>query len=297
MFILLLVAIVLVMLISPFARYYILHPITCIKNTVSDIYKYYKHKEYNICKEYGKVFMFVASGAKAFGSGKTLSMVAYIRCLYRKYNNLDVWDDETQSFVKQKIIIVSNVELYDVPYIPFVGRQQFVDIEKIPHTEHDIILFCIDEASTEFNSRQYKDNLPTQFLEKLLQVRKHKCSLLLTSQRFNFTDKVLRQICGTVTTCRMKWRIVMLQDYDAYTLENCSNTEMIAPYSTRFFFADDALFKSYDTTFTVAKLKEQLNENDLLSTEEILARIGEESGGVYNVENRLKKRFRERKKR
>ena len=295
--IILVVAFVLAFLMLPYFRFYILHPFTCLKNTFRDIYLYYKHKKYNECKEFGKVFMFVASGSKAFGSGKTLSMIRWVRLLYKKYNNLDVWDDEKNGFVKQRIIVISNVEFKDIPYIPFRGRSQFTEIDKLEHTEHDIIIFCIDEASTEFNSRNYKDNLPTDFLVRLLQVRKNKCSLVLTSQRFGFTDKVLRSICSTVTTCKIWWRIVRLQDFDAYALENCSNPEMITPLSTRFYFADDQLFKSYDTTYTVEKLKQQLDDNEILSTSEILSQIGDSGNNVEVVTPRLRKRFRERKKR
>ena len=97
----------------------------------------------------------------------------------------------------------------------------------------------------------------------------------MTSQRFTFVDKVLRQICGVVTTCKKKWRIVRLQDFDAYMLENAQNPELIQPISTRYYIATDRLFNSYDTTYNVEKLKYQLESGDLLNTEEILAKIGD----------------------
>ena len=228
MFFLVIIVLILMLLFFPYFRYFVMHPFTCWKGAILDIYHFIKYKRANECKEYGKVFLFTASGSKAFGSGKTLSMVRYVKWLYNRYNGLLVWDEESEEFVTQRIIVISNVEFKDIPYIPFIGRDQFVDIDKIPHTEHDILVFCIDEAGMEFNSRNYKDNLPTDFLVRLLQVRHNKCAFVMTAQRFTFVDKVLRQICGVVTTCQMKWRIVRLQDYDAFALENLNNPAMLA---------------------------------------------------------------------
>lgn len=285
------ILVVIMLLISPFMRFIIRHPFLCGKYFILDKKDYYLHKRYNEFKDYGRIFTFTASGSKAFGSGKTLSMVNWVRSVYRKYNGLPVWDQVSQDFVKQRIIVISNVEFKDIPFIPFRGREQFVDIDKLDHTEHDIIIFCVDEAGQEFNSRNYKDNLPTMFLNRLLQVRKHKIVFAMTSQRFGFLDKVLRQTCNHVTTCRMWWRIVMLQDFDAYALENCSNTEMIKPLSTRFYLATNDLFNSYDTTYTVQALKQQLDSGDLLDTAEILQRIGDDSD-YHNAKTRLRGRKR-----
>lgn len=144
----------------------------------------------------------------------------------------------------------------------------------------------------EFNSRSYKDNLPTSFLVKLLQVRHNKVALAMTSQRFTFVDKILRQICGVVTTCKKKWRLVRLQDFDAYTLENAQNPELIQPIATRYYFAKNDLFASYDTTYNVEQLKRQLEDGDLLTTEEILARLGD-TGNPEVAKPRWRRRYRQ----
>ena len=293
--IILIVVLVIVLIMFPFLRWLIFHPITTGRWAFRDIFDYVRHKRFNECKAYGQVFMFTASDAQAFGSGKTLSMVRWVRNIYKRYNGLLVWDEPTKSFVIQRIIVISNVQFKDIPYIPFIGREQFVNLDKLPHTEHDILLFVIDEAGMEFNSRQYKDNLPTSFLVKLLQVRHNKVALAMTSQRFNFVDKILRQICGVVTTCKKKWRLVRLQDFDAYALENAQNPELIAPLSTHYYFAKNDLFASYDTTYNVEALKHQLDEGDLLSTEEIIARIGDNSNPEAALP-RWKRRYRERRR-
>lgn len=282
---------VFVVFINPFARYFVLHPVKCFKNGAIDLYNHFAHKVKNVCPYYGQIYMFVAEGTKAFGSGKTLSMVEFIRFVYNTYNGLQVWDDETNSFVIQHIIIVSNVQLMDIPYIPFIGKDQFINIDKIPHEKQDVILFCIDEAGSEFNSRQYKDNLPTDFLVRLLQIRHNRCGFLMTSQRFTFTDKLLRNVTGVVMTCRKMWRIVRLQYFDGYTLENCSNPELVRPFKTRFYFADDKLFSAYDTLYNVEKLKNQLSDGDLLDTEEILARIKQDDN-LQIVKPRIKRKYK-----
>lgn len=291
MFFLLIFVIVILCFLFPFIRYIVFHPISCGKVAFNQCKDYIKHKRKNECKEFGKIVMFCASGATAFGSGKTLSMVRWVTWLYQHYNNLPVWDSETDTFVPQHIIVISNVELRSIPYIPFRGKSQFVEIDKLPHTEHDIIVYCIDEAGMEFNSRQYKDNFSTDFLRRLLQVRHNKCCVCLTSQRFQFTDKILRQTTGIVTTCKMWWRIVRLQDFDAFSLENLPNPAMIKPLKTRFYLATDELFASYDTNYNVETLKQQLADGDLLSTDEILSNIGDYQNPNI-VKNKLRKKYK-----
>lgn len=280
----------------PFLKYYVLHLPTCIKATYKDIKKYITHKEKNVCPYVGRIFMFVASGAQAFGSGKTLSMVAWLRMVYKEYNGLSVWDEENGCLTTQHIIIISNIELKDIPYIPFRGRDQFVNIDKLPHSPQDVIIFAIDEAGMEFNSREYKTNLPTDFLVRLLQCRHNRVSFCMTAQRFGFVDKLLRNCTGIVTTCLKRWRIVRLQEYDGYSLENATNPDLIQPLSTKFYFANDDLFNSYDTNYNVEKLKQQLEDGDLLDTEEILNRI-QQTPNIEGVQNKLRKKYRSKEKR
>lgn len=291
-----LIGLIIAFVMFPQFRYMIIHPIVTITYGFKDIKDRIVHKRVNECKEFGKVVMFTASGSKAFGSGKTLSMVRWVRWLYKRYNGLKVWDDELQQFVNQRVIIISNVELLDIPYIPFRGRDQFVNIDKLEHTKHDVLCFVIDEAGMEFNSRNYKENLPTDFLVRLLQVRHNKVLFVMTAQRFGFVDKVLRSICGVVTTCKIWWRIVRLQDFDAYALENSQTPELIQPLSTRYYFAKDDLFNAYDTTYNVQKLKDQLKDGELLETTEILNKIGDSGSNPEVARPRWRKKYRNMKK-
>lgn len=294
MWILVIVAVIVVFALFPYLRFCLFHPVTTVKYAVRDIYDKVKYKRYNECKDYGKIKMFSAADSQSFGSGKTLSLVRYVRNLYHTYNNKLVWNDEKQEFIHQHIIVISNVVFKDIPYIPFVGKSQFVNLDGIEHTENDILLFVIDEAGMEFNSRQYKDNLPTDFLVRLLQVRHNKVSFVMTSQRFTFVDKILRNTTEVVTTCKKKWRIVRLQDFDAYELENSGNPRLIVPLCTRWYFATNKLYKSYDTTYNVQKLKDSLQDGDILDTSEILARIS--SDGVPDrAKPSYRKKYREKR--
>lgn len=279
------------LLLFPYARYFVFHPIICLRGAFLDVYSYIHEKRFNLCPFYGQIYMFVASGAKAFGSGKTLSMVEWLRMVYKKYNGLTVYDSDLKEYVVQHIIIISNVKLNDIPYIPFRGRDQFVNIDKLPHGKMDIVIYAIDEAGAEFNSRNYKENLPTDFLVRLLQVRHNKVAFCMTAQRFQFVDKLLRNVTGVVTTCKKRWRIVRLQEYDAFSLENAQNPEMITPICTRWYYANDELYNSYDTLYNVEKLKNQLDSGEILNTSEILDNI-KSDGDIQRVRNKFRKAYR-----
>ena len=160
--------------------------------------------------------------------------------------------------------------------------------------KHDVVFFVLDEAGIVFNSRQYKDNMPTEFIQKLLQVRHYKIGFITNAQRFAMVDKVFREICNTVQTCKKFWRFVWLNTYDAYELENAVNPSLLMPIKRKVWFATNEDFNSYDTNYNIDTLRNDLENGDLLTTEEILASRGESNSDLDTVV-RLKKRFRLRK--
>lgn len=273
----------------PIVRYLVLHPVRVIKNALIDLYKYFRYKRYNICPEYGKIRLNSAKGSQVFGCGKTLSLVRQANFIYKKYNNLDVWDEEEKKFVKQKIHIISNVALKGIPYIPWEGTEQFINIDKMGFDKQDITIYLLDEAGTIFNSRKFRDNISMEFLTRLLQSRKNKMALYMTSQRFQFTDKILRETCSTVTTCRKIWRFIELCDYDAFEVENATNVELLQPISTRVWFSTDKFYKMYDTSQLIEQLKKDNENGDLLNTEEVLATYGDTVPNLDMVTHRKKK--------
>lgn len=275
--------IVFVILLVYYFKYFIFavfHPVTFFKYTYIDIHDYIKFKKYNRFTNYGVITMFTASGTQVFGSGKTISMIKDVLRIYNKYNNKLVYDPDLKKFVTQHIHIISNVELSTVPYIKFTGVNQFVDIDKYNFGSMDIALYVLDESGAVFNSRQFKNNISSEMLTRLLQSRKNKCCLYMTSQRLQFTDVILRQICCVVYECSKKWRFVSLKAYNPLDLEYAYNPEIIKPKSSMIYFCDNNLYSSYNTY----QLVEQLNKKYIpLTNEEVLASYGNYSPSVENL--------------
>lgn len=254
-----------------------------IKWAFIDSYFFFKHKEYNRCKEFGMIRLNCAFGNQVFGCGKTLMLVIRAISIYKMYNDKWVYDKDSDLFVRQKIHIISNVELYGVPYIKFTGVNQLIDIEKYHFGENDITLFLLDESGAIFNSRQFRDNISPEFLTRMLQSRKHKVALYMTSQRFQFTDKILREVCNEVTMCRKWWRIVKTSNYSAYDLENAVNPSLLRPKSVYYRFIFDKDYNSYNSLQLVEQLRKDYVPNMYLNTDEILATYGDVPQGLDHV--------------
>lgn len=242
---------------------------------IKDIFLYFKHKEYNRCKEWGNIRLNCATDSQVFGCGKTLMLVIRANYIYKRYNNKLVYDDKLKKFVTQKIHIISNVELFNVPYIKFEDVTQVIDIEKFGFPEQDVTLFLLDESGAIFNSRNFRNNISTEFLTRLLQSRKHKMALYMTSQRFQFTDKILREVCSQVTCCRKWWRIVKTVNYDAYDMENALSVSMLKPKSINYRFIFDSDYHSYNSYQLVEDLRKDYKPDAYLNTSEILETYGD----------------------
>lgn len=271
--------------IIPFCIKHFYHIVT---NGAVDLYNYFKHKEYNRCHFFGRIYMITAYRNKVFGSGKTLDMTMIARAVYNKYNNLPVWSESAQDFVIQHIHLISNVELLDVPYTPFVSAEQLKNVEQ---GEEDITIFVFDEVGAIWNSRNYKDNINTELLKRLLQVRKNKIGILCTAQRFKFVDALLRQITGSLYCVNKTWRILSVREYDAVSFENCDNIDMIKPLSKSFKFIFNKDYAAYDTSAIVDDLKKA----DMLTDNEILAAQGVIEPNI-DFATGIKRRFRKRKR-
>ena len=272
----------------PIVPFTITHFYHIITNGAVDLYKYIKHKERNRCKAYGRIYMITAYRNRVFGSGKTLDMTMLARQIFNKYDGLPVWNEDKQEFVTQHIHLISNVELLDVPYTPFTTAEQ---LKNVVQDEDDVTLFVFDEVGAIWNSRNYKDNISTELLKRLLQVRKNKIGILCTAQRFKFVDALLRQITGSLYCVNKTWRILSVREYDAVSFENCDNIDMIKPLSICFKFVFDKDYHAYDTSAIV----EDLKKADMLSDSEILAAQGVIEPNI-DFATGIKKRFRKRKR-
>lgn len=259
-----------------------------------DIFYYFKHKRYNECPEFGKIRLNCACGTHVFGSGKTLDIVKTALDIYKRYDGLKVWYPDGNKFVTQHIHIISNVEIYSVPTIRFKDIGQLIEIENYKFGPMDVTIFLLDESGAIFNSRDYKNNISPEFLTSLLQSRKNKVALYMTSQRFIFTDKILREICGVVNECKMFWRIVTIKSYDAYQLENAINSNLIMPKKVRLWLAKDSDFKSYNSYQLIESMRKTYEPGKYLGTEEILAKSN--ADGNLDRVTTLKKVYRKDKK-
>lgn len=257
-------------------------------NGAVDLYYYFKHKEYNRCHFYGSIHMVTAYRNRVFGSGKTLDMTMVVREVFHKYDGLPVWSEDEQAFVTQHIHIISNVDLTDVPYTPFTNVNQLKNVEQ--GTE-DVTIFVFDEVGAIWNSRNYKDNISTELLKRLLQVRKNKIGIICTAQRFKFVDALLRQITGYLVCVNKTWRLLSVRYYDPVSFENCDNIDMIRPLSLSFKFVFNKDYEAYDTSAIV----EDLKKTEMISDSEVLAGQGVVQPDI-DFATGIKERFRKRKR-
>lgn len=285
---LILAIIVFVVVYVPIVPFCIKHFYHIATNGAVDIYTYFKHKEYNRCHFFGRIYMITAYRNKVFGSGKTLDMTMVARYVYNRYNGLPVWNEDKQTFVTQHIHLISNVDLLDVPYTPFISAEQMKNVEQ---EEDDITIFVFDEVGAIWNSRNYKDNISTELLKRLLQVRKNKIGIICTAQRFKFVDALLRQITGSLYCVNKTWRILSVREYDAVSFENCDNIDMLKPLSKKYKFVFDKDYLAYDTSAIVDDLKKK----DMLTDAEILSAQGVIEPNI-DFATGIKKRYRKRKR-
>jgi hypothetical protein len=231
-----------------------------------------RYKKWNICNT-GQLIAYVG----LFGKGKTLSAVHYIRKKYKRYNDKKIYDFNRKKWVTQKIHVISNVDLLDIPYERFTGLAQIVQAsERFKGIDADNdTLTCIfvlgDEFSVQLNSRKFKDNIDPLFLNTLLTCRHHHITLVYTSQRFNHVDALLRQVTSFVVTCDKRWRIMVHGQYDAFALENATDPTLVTPMRRFGWFIENKDFAAYDTLACVENLSKSCQSGDMLSEDEILA--------------------------
>ena len=237
-----------------------------------DIYKYFKYKEYNNAP-YGKIDCYCA----LFGKGKTLSVVHELNKLYSKYNNKKIWDNANKKWKIQKINIISNVDM-KIPYMPLTNLQEVVstleftfDYNTNPDNPYYYVTYVLcDEASVQFNSRNFKANFSPAMLAKILTCRHYRSSWYMTAQRFNQIDALMRQNTQHVYEVNKCWRLMSTRVYDAYELENCTNPMLVKPLKRSCWFVRNKDYEAYDTFAVVSNLLHDAKEGMMLSDEQIL---------------------------
>lgn len=272
----------------PFVPFFLRNLHNFIRWGAIDTYYYFKHKEYNRCNYYGRIMITSAFRNKVFGSGKTLNLSMVAHDLYKLYDNKPVWDDIENKFVPQRIHLISNITLNGVPYTKFVSCEQLKNVEQ---NRNDVTIFVFDEIGAIWNSRNYKDNISTDLLRSLLQVRHNKIGIIGSTQRFKFVDALLRQVTGTLLCVKKTWRSLMIAEYDPVDFEYCQNTTMLQPLSKKYRFVFNEDYLGYDTNEVVPELMKL----DLLPDAEVLANQNLMVADV-DCATGVKRKYRKRKR-
>lgn len=279
-------------------RLFVLNPLSTIRYAITDIYKYFKYHKYDWLDP-GKLIAYIAH----FGGGKTLSVTEWLCFLFKRYNNKYVYDEKEQMWKLQKVHILSNVEMKGVSCEALTSMHQVVDygernrrLDSISGTR-TVMLVLLDEASTQLNSRNYKDNFSWETLNTLLTSRHLLISFYYTTQKFKLADALLRSVTQQVISCKKNWRFMCQYVYDADELELATDVSLLKPLYTKGFFIKDKHFNAYDTLALVTKLKKDMDKGNILSDQEVLELRGQlnpDNDAIINPSRKLK-RMRKRK--
>lgn len=255
----------------PAFRCALLHPVRSAVMAVRDLWFYVSHKEYNNCKT-GELLAYVG----LFGKGKTLSVVHRVVSDFYKYDGKSVWCPRRKKFVTQKVVVLSNVSL-TIPYEKFVSLAQIIrcaDENAKLDDQFDTLTVTLvlgDEFSVQMNSRNFKTNIDPLFLNTLLTCRHYHISLFYTAQRFGHVDALLRQVTSAVIDCNKLWRFQVLKYYDAWDMENATNSGLVRPYRRCAWFVRNSDYNAYDTLACVGNLSKSVKDGDMMKSGEILA--------------------------
>ena len=294
--VLILIAILILMWCSVIFRTIVLNPLKSLIYSIRDLFLYFKYKKWNSVPQVGLVCY-----QGLFGKGKTLSAVHDIVKIYKRFNNKPIYDMDSKKWKTQKVQVVSNVDL-SIPFIRFESLQQLIDIAKnqsVIDEELNIVTYTIvlgDEFSVQMNSRNFKTNIDPLFLNTLLTSRHYHIShFFYTSQRFNLTDKLLRDVTQYVVDCDKCWRFMVSKRFDAWVIENCANVLNVRPLMRYGWFITNKDFNNYNTLACVDNLIHEVKEGNMISEEEILALQSSMPSDMDSV-SRPSRRFKKRHK-
>lgn len=255
----------------PALRCAFFHPLKLIRFGSVDLFNYIKYQGWNNCPA-GELVAYTG----LFGKGKTLSAVHKVVSMYHQYNGKQIYDRDRKAWVIQRIKVLSNVAL-QIPYDDFVSLQQVVHCaEKNGEydKEHDTLTVTLvlgDEFSVQMNSRNFKSNIDPLFLNTLLTCRHYHISLYYTAQRFGHVDALLRQVTSSVIECNKLWRFQRQAIYDAWEMENATNSNLLTPLARKCWFVTNKDYNAYNTLACVGNLQKSFKAGDMMSEEEILA--------------------------
>lgn len=262
----------------------------CIK----DGYRYIRYKKWRICQEFGKFNIYISHSSKVFGSGKTLSLTEYATRIYKKYDGLIVYNEKDRKWEVQHIVIISNVELKGVPYKKLVSTDDIVNCRD-GLSKMSVVLVLIDEAGSEFNSRNFKTNISSTLLNRFLTARHYKFGMFLTAQNFDDVDTMIRNHANYAVECRKKWRFMIQYWISAHDMEYCTNPDFLK-YRKVAWFVKDKHYDSYDTEACVEEIKRRQKNGELLTDSEVMALQAQKESNSLNIRSGSRKLNKYRKR-
>ena len=269
-------------------RYAVFHFDKLLRSFIVNSINYFQYKEYNYPKQIGTITGYVAHTNKVFGCCKTLSAVYKVYRLYQKYNDAETYDYRSSDpqWITWKVRVISNVEIRDIPTIPFKNLTQLVDLADQDNSNiYTIVL--IDEANAVFNSRSFKTNFQNEDqIKSLVTCRHNNMPLICVGQRYKYLDALLRSVMDEVYECVHipVLNTVIHYVYSAYDLETVDNPKYIRKLRWTFTYLESFVYKLYDTKALV----ELISKTPALSSAEVLERR-QRSGSVYDARNLTRK--------
>lgn len=271
-------------------RCVVLHPFFTIYYFIKDTYKYIRYCRWREYKGYGKLTIYTG----LFGKGKTLMLTKITRLIVKRYNNKKVYDFNEKKWKVQHINVVSNVHLKDVNYIQLTNLSDMLLFADDKYNDGvSTWLFVVDEMSTQINSREYKTNFTTELLNILLTCRHYRFKIMGSAQRFAHVDALVRQVTSTANECNKWWRLCIVSEYNAWTVENTTDVTKIKPVRTKCYFIRDKDYNAYDTSAVVDNFKDNVKSGNVLSDKEILEyqALAEEKFNEINLKRRFRKKL------
>lgn len=273
-------------------RLVLFHPVLTVKYLILDIYHYFKYKLWRVYKT-GRFDCFDSASGRVFGSGKTLSCVYQLKRDYKKYNDVLIYDIYSHKWVTQKIIILTNLTLKNIPFIKLKNMDMILDtIEKNNKNKEDDVLYSyivlLDECQNSLNNRDFKSNFSGSLLKALTESRHYNMNFIYSCPHFSGVDLILRQCTSLNYKNNKIWRFQLQSVYDAQDVENATNINLVKPFRKTGFFVEDDLFSEYDTKEIIDNVIKAKKDNNYLSDKEIIDLQGNSNKDINAINHKSK---------
>jgi len=178
------------------------------------------------------------------GSGKTISAVQYVKKVLQEY---------------PRCLLVSNVEINDLPYSNNYFMYDGIDCLKNMENGYDGIIYFIDEIHLEFNSLESK-NIDIDIMTEVSQQRKQRKHIVGSSQVYGRLAKPFREQIKNAVLCSNYFGVLqknMLIDGTKTTEEN--GKLVTDKVKTFWYFHTPELYKCYDTYAKMKRYRKEWN--------------------------------------